>query len=111
MALYFNFLYVKYNFSVDGSVPHYVHVLNSKYLKNFMPGHYVNHLSQCVKKFITYQFKKKIFFDLIISQTGSIHRNMIRLSYLSINYRHHSNQYHSLWSYMPMLDIACRTVT
>ena len=53
-----NFFIVKSHFSIKSSVPCYDSRIQ-RLAKCFMLGHYLNHLSQCLYKFITYKFERK----------------------------------------------------
>ena len=62
-----------------------------KVFQKFYAGTLHDSLDSVYKQNLSHFHLKENLSDTIISQTGSIHRNTIRVSYPSINYRHHSN--------------------
>ena len=64
--------------------------VSSKYFKTYV-GSSCDSLDSVYKQNLSHFHLKDNLLEVNISQTGTIHRNMIGLSYPSINYRHHSN--------------------
>ena len=62
-----------------------------KVFQNFYAGFLHDSLNSVYKQNLSHFHLKDNLFEVNISQTGTIHKNMIRLSYPSINYRQHSN--------------------
>ena len=62
-----------------------------KVFQNFYVGSSCDSFDSVYKQNLSHFHLKDNLLEVNISETGTIHRNMIGLSYPSINYRHHSN--------------------